>query len=194
MKGNNKTLLLVSVLSILVIISVIMFAIEEVSIALFCILFSLFIAVLLHRNYSLNKSPESLYKGTVANILKTYDAILVEIENLPDISEKKLIQTVSFKDLVNTEYELRKPVYYIHNENAYDFILINKDDAYTYTIKISDDKMSILENFLVEKIREKKNPNTELDMLDSLDKTTVIKVDDNKEYLVSPVRSAEHKT
>jgi len=193
MQANLKKIFLLLVLLAGIGCSVVLFMSEEYVIAAFCLLIAIIMAILLYRNISLNRSPESLYKGTVSNILKTYDAILVEVENLPDISEKKLIQTISFKDMLNAEYEFRKPIYYIHNDYAYDFILFNKDDAYVYTVKIGNDKMSIVENFLSEKIREKSNSNSDLDMLDSLENTTVIKLNEDKEYLVSPLRKEESK-
>ena len=188
MQANVKKILLVLILLACIAISVFMFIDEEYVIAAFCILFALIMVILLHRVIKLNSTPESLFKGTISDILKTYDAILVEVENLPDISDKKLIQTISFKDMVNAEYEFRKPIYYIHNEYAYDFILFNKDDAYVYTVKVGNDKMSIVENYLAEKIKEKNNSSSDLDMLDSLENTTVIKLNEDKEYLVSPVR------
>ena len=193
MQANLKKIFLLLVLLAGIGCSVVLFMSEEYVIAAFCLLIAIIMAILLYRNISLNRSPESLYKGTVSNILKTYDAILVEVENLPDISEKKLIQTISFKDMLNAEYEFRKPIYYIHNDYAYDFILFNKDDAYVYTVKIGNDKMSIVENFLSEKIREKSNSNSDLDMLDSLENTTIIKLNEDKEYLVSPLRKEESK-
>ena len=194
MQANVKKIFLIIILLACIAISVFMFIDEEYVIAAFCILFALIMAILLHRVIKLNSTPESLFKGTISDILKTYDAILVEVENLPDISDKKLIQTISFKDMVNAEYEFRKPIYYIHNEYAYDFILFNKDDAYVFTVKVGNDKMSIVENFLAEKIKEKNNSSSDLDMLDSLENTTVIKLNEDKEYLISPVRKDDTNT
>ncbi len=194
MQANVKKILLVLLLLACIAISVFMFIDEEYVIAAFCILFAVIMAILLYRVIKLNSTPESLFKGTISDILKTYDAILVEVENLPDISDKKLIQTISFKDMVNAEYEFRKPIYYIHNEYAYDFILFNKDDAYVYTVKVGNDKISIVEKYLAEKITEKNNSSSDLDMLDSLENTTVIKLNEDKEYLVSPVRKDDTNT
>lgn len=191
MKVNSK--LLLSILFVLfVILGITLWFMDEINIALFTFLFAIFSLILFCRENKINKSPESIFKSEISNILKTYDAILIEVENIPDLKDKNIIKTQTFKDMVNIEFEFRKPVYYVHNEESYDFILINKEDTYIYTLKINEEKNSLLEAYL-DNINQKNMNASDLDIIDSLDKTTVIRVDNNKEYLVSPVKKSENK-
>lgn len=170
------------------ILTIILYIGGEVSIALFTLLGMLIFSVLLIKNNNLNKSPESQYLGTINNILKTYDSILVEIKEFPDLTDKKIIKTLSFKDMLNTEYELRKPVYYISNEFAYDFMIIDNEDVYTHTVKRNDLVKSLLDEYIDKKNQETNEAERELKMLDSLDETVIIEVDGDKKFKVSPVR------
>ncbi len=170
------------------ILTIILYIGGEVSIALFTLFGVLIFSVLLIKNNNLNKSPESQYLGTVNNILKTYDSILVEIKEFPDLTDKKLIKTLSFKDMLNTEYELRKPVYYISNEFAYDFMIIDAEDVYTYTVRRNDLVKSLLDEYIDKKNQETNEAERELNMLDSLDETVIIEVDGDKKFKVSPMR------
>ena len=117
-----KKVLLTSVFALCLILSVLLVTSKEVNYALFSGLFTLFAGFMLIQTMKFDKNPQSKYQSTVKNILKTYDVILVEIDNLPDISDRKFVNTTSFKDMVNIEYEFRKPVYYVHDEDSYDFM------------------------------------------------------------------------
>lgn len=190
MKGNLKKLLFLLLLIGLSIISVILVFNDEITIALFTALFAFFSLILLLREICNNKSTESIYNSEISDILKTYETILIELDSLPDLKDKNLVKTLSFKDIVNVEYEYRKPVYFVHNDNSYDFILINNNDVYTYTTKLDKEKNSLLEAYL-DSLTPTDTKTGDLDIIDTLDKTTVIRLNDNKEYVVSPVRDKE---
>ena len=182
-----RKLVLTILFAIFLLLSVILVVSNEVNIALFSGLFTVFLGFMLVQTMKMDSSPTSKYNGMVNNILKTYDVILVEVENLPEISERKVVNTTSFKDMVNIEYEYRKPVYYIHNDNAYDFILLTDEEAYVYTLKNDENISSIFETYMKDKEKSKTSNEKQLDVLDSLENTTVIKLDDDKEYIVSPM-------
>ena len=88
------------------------------------------------------------YEDQLYGILKTYDSILVEIECFPKISEKKVVKTKYFKDLVNVQFDLRKPIYYFKEDNACDFLIISNDTAYMYTLKKNKETKSKLELYI----------------------------------------------
>ena len=184
-----RKLVLTILFSAFLLLSVILVVSNEINIALFSGLFTVFIGFMLVQTMKLDSNPENKYHGTVNNILKTYDVILVEIENLPEIYERKVINTTSFKVMVNIEYEYRKPVYYIHNDNSYDFLLLTDEEVYAYTLKNDENVLSIFETYLSDKVKKKNSSEKQLDVLDSLENTTVIKLDDDKEYVVSPMNN-----
>ena len=184
-----KKLALTILFAIFLLLSVILVVSNEVNIALFSGLFTVFIGFMLVQTMKLDSTPENKFYGTVNNILKTYDVILVEVENLPEISERKVVNTTGFKDMVNIEYEYRRPVYYIHDDNSYDFLLLTDEEVYAYTLKNNENELSIFEKYLSEKVKNKNSSEKQIDVLDSLENTTVIKLDDDKEYVVSPINN-----
>lgn len=133
-------------------------------------------------------NPTELFIYKVNKIIKTYDSVLIEIETLPKLTDKKIIKATTFKDMANAEYELRKPIYYIKGEHTCDFILLDKKNAYAYIVKESNEYNSVLEICLSNIEKGNKSIDKELDLIDNLDKTTVIKLDNMKELVVSPVR------
>lgn len=184
-----KKVLLASVFALCLILSVLLVTSKEVNYALFSGLFTLFAGFMLIQTMKFDKNPQSKYQSTVKNILKTYDVILVEIDNLPDISDRKLVNTTSFKDMVNIEYEFRKPVYYVHDVDSYDFMLLTDEDIYAYTLKKNEESLSRLEKYMSDKVKNQSTNEKQLDVLDNLENTTVIKLDGDKEYVVSPMNN-----
>ena len=148
------------------------------------VLFIIFISLFI-KNIDMEKSP---FESTLKKILKTYDSILVEVDCLPKLSDKKIIKTKSFKDIVNVQFEVRKPVYYLKDEKYCDFIIVSKEDAYIYTLKDSDEIKSIVEEYLLEKYNKEKELDEEFNFINSLDDTTIVKLDNENEYKISPVK------
>ena len=100
------------------------------------------------------------YQAKLNKILKTYDSILVEIECLPKISDKKIVNTKYFKDLVNVQFEVRKPIYYLRDALFCDFLVIGNDTVYIYTLKSDKEYKSNLEELL-----EKEDKKEEIEKL-----------------------------
>lgn len=89
---------------------------------------------------------KSKFQIEVDKILKPYNFLLVEIENIPNLSDKKTTYTESFKDILNVCKMIRKPIYYIVKKNAYNFILFDKKEVYLYTLKNTDSVNTLLED------------------------------------------------
>lgn len=189
MKSSNVVLLWI-ILIVLILVTAYTFCIGETNFALFGILFAFFDLVFICKNL-FSDNPYKKYNSKINNILKTYDCILVEIEKLPDLSEKKIIQTQSFQDIVNTEYEIRKPVYYLNNENGYDFILIDKEDVYVYTIRKEETSKTELDLYMEERNIQEMQLKKEQEVIGNLEQTTIIRIDGEQEFKVSPIRKKE---
>ena len=187
---NSKVVLLWTTLIVLVLFTAYMLYIKEMTFAIFGILFIVFDFIIICKGL-LNSNPNKKYDNTINNILKTYDCILVEIEALPNKTEKKLIITQSFQDIVNTEYEIRKPVYYLNNENGYDFILIDKDEVYTHTIRKEENLNTYLDLYIKERNIQEMQLKKEQEVIGNLDKTAIIRINGEEEYKVSPIRKKE---
>lgn len=187
---NSKVVLLWITLIVLVLFTAYMFYIKETTFCLYSILFILFDVIFICKSMFVN-NPDKKYNSAINNILKTYDCILVEIEVLPDLTDKKLIITQSFQDIANTEYEIRKPVYYLNNENGYDFLLIDKDEVYTYTIRKEENLNTHLDLYIKERNIQEMQLKKEQEVIGNLDKTAIIRINGEEEYKVSPIRKKE---
>ena len=77
------------------------------------------------------------YDAELKKIFRTYDSILVEIEILPKLSDKKIVKTKYFKDMVNVQFEIRKPIYYLKTPISCTFVIMTEDTAYIYEVLAS---------------------------------------------------------
>ncbi len=91
----------------------------------------------------LNK--EEPFTELLNKTLRTYDSILVEIEGFPKLNDKKIVKVKYFKDLVNVQFDLRKPIYYFKEEECCNFLILSSDTAYVYILKKNKEYTSKLE-------------------------------------------------
>lgn len=183
----NKVIFSV-ILVILLLLGVYLIYIKEVIYSLFMFLSSLFVFLFLIRSIKHSKDP---YKYDLQKLLNSYDCLLVEISELPNLENKKIIVTQYFKDMLNVQFNYRKSIYYIMGENTCDFILMNDQEVYGYTLKKNESDSSILEKYIETRATEQSAVDQEFDIINSLEKTAIIRVDKLKYYKVSPVRDKE---
>ncbi len=77
---------------------------------------------------------ENKYYKTLKKILKTYDNIIVNTSEIPDLSDLNVISVTTFEELIDAHSEVRKPINYIALKNEAIFILINDGMAYRYDL------------------------------------------------------------
>ena len=81
---------------------------------------------------------KSIYSKKLNKILKTYDGIIVEVKNLPDLINFNIINVSSFEELLDAHSEARQPInYYSENDKAI-FVLINDNMAWEYVLNKKD--------------------------------------------------------
>lgn len=135
------------------------------------------------------RSTEVIYKSKLNQFLKCYDAILVKSNNFPKLSDKNIIKIASMEDLVDAQAEIRKPIYYRLELGASSFVLLDSNEALIYILKESDDKVSSLEVIINELEKAKKDDkNIDASILENIEKTTIIKLENSKAFKVSPIR------
>lgn len=91
------------------------------------------------------KKNKSAFEKEVEKILKPYFYLLVEVENIPSMSGRKIIDTKSFNDILNVCKIIHKPIYYIAKKSTYNFVLFDEKNAYFYTLKNTDEVSSLLD-------------------------------------------------
>ena len=118
------------------------------------------------------KTNEEKYQAFLKKIKKAFVSLLVSSYDIPNLKDKILVNVENIDDLVDTALSVRKPIYYIEQEDMCDFILLHDDQACIYTLKASSDKKSRLENYLLELEESKKKKDTKF--LEDIDKTMEI--------------------
>jgi len=196
-----KNKIIIGVLSTLFIISLVFsmyFMIINV-IPLFMVSFILcvffFIFSVTYISYSKNEKEN--FESNVNNILRLYNSILVKTNSFPDIQDKVIIKLDNIEDLIDAQLEIRKPIYYIKQVQTCSFILIDNDEALVYIMKRNDDDISaldiIIKDINIIRKQEDRRKNISDDLLSDIDRTTVIKLSDTRQFKVSPVRKTKKK-
>ena len=170
--------------SILFIITFILFlVIDKIELSLISLLFLIISIIVLIKNILIVNKPNGLFNEYIKSIIENNENILVEINKFPDMKGKEIYRTQTVQDLLNLETSVKKPIYYTYNNDSYDFILLDNKKVYINTIRKNKGVISCLDLYLSE-LNNKKN---EYNLIEDLDKTTVIKIDKDKEYIVYPL-------
>ena len=136
-----------------------------------------------------NRNPEQVYDNEVKDILNTYDSILLKCSSVPDFDHRNIIKVESMDDLVDAQFEIRKPICYLKQSESCSFMLLDEKEVYVYVTKIDDEVLSPVEIEINNmKFRKKENTDMDSEMLQDIDKTTIIKLSNKKSYRVSPIR------
>ena len=181
----NNNVFKSGVVTILFIITFVLFIlIDKVELSLICLLLFVISLIILLKNIFTIKKPNGLFNEYVRTIIDNNESILVEIDKFPDLNNKKIYRTKTIDDLLNMETSVKKPIYYITNNDSYDFILLDNKKVYINKIRKNKNIISCLDLYLSDLNNNKKD---QYDLIEELDKTTIIKVDKDKEYIVYPL-------
>ena len=151
------------------------------------------ILIYLINSFFEEETPESIYNKILREIIKTYDSILVDVAKIPEMDVKTVINVSSFEKLLDVQYELKKPIFYKMSINSCSFLLIDSEIAYVFVLRISEDSFSPLDDIIAEVERDAKKRKEAKKILDNIEKTTIIKLDDLRKYKVSPIREKDLK-
>lgn len=142
--------------------------------------------------YHDTKDHYSLYKTKLRKVINTYDSILVKSEKLPDMIDHSIIMVASMEDLVYAQMVIKKPIYFYEEERSCSFVLIDEKEICVYILKANHEDTTATE-IIIDELRRQPEKKKDLDhsILDDIENTTIIKLDNHKTYKVSPVRKKE---
>lgn len=80
------------------------------------------------------KEKQYYYVKKVKSILKSYDAIIVNVKNIPKLNDLKVIEVNDFNELLDAHSEVRLPINYCDYDDRAEFVLFNDLMAWRYTI------------------------------------------------------------
>ena len=75
------------------------------------------------------------YESELKKILSTYDSIIVNIKKLPDLTDYKIIDVLTFNELLDAHSEVRMPINYFRDDIRSYFILLSDNTAWRYVMK-----------------------------------------------------------
>ena len=142
--------------------------------------------------YHDTKDHYSLYKTKLRKVINTYDSILVKSEKLPDMVDHSIIMVASMEDLVYAQMVIKKPIYFYEEERSCSFVLIDDKEICVYILKSNHEDVTAT-GIIIDEIRRQPEKKKDFDhsILDDIENTTIIKLDNHKTYKVSPVRKKE---
>lgn len=189
--NNKKTITVCSVIALIILAIVIVITFVTNLTGFGIILGALFVILTICLGIYLKEEPDE-YSTFIKNkkrILRTYDSIIVEVEDIPNIAGKNLIKVKSIEDLVDAQLELREPIYYKNDNDSCFFMLLHYNEACIYILKMNDSVVSPTEQSIRYMKEDKDTKDSSESILDNLENTIVYKLDELRSFKISPIRN-----
>jgi len=187
---ENKKLIVIGAIVALVILAIVLIVTLITQLyGFFIVLLTLFVVFIVLLSIYIREKPDefSVYQKEKKRILRTYGSVIVEVETLPNIAGKNLIKVKSIDDLVDAQLELREPIYYKNDNDSCFFLLLHYNEACVYILKLNEDVISPTEQSI--RFMKKEDPLSYDSLLDNIENTLVLKLDELKSVRISPIRN-----
>lgn len=188
MKRDTKIILLACFSILLLAISVLLLTTNYSTYTILTFTVTIVLVTYTILYYNETKDIYSIYKNELKRILNTYDSILVKSSALPNMKKHNIIKVASMEDLVYAQMVIKKPIYFYEEEKNCSFILIDEKEVCVYILKTQDDLISATD-IIIDEIRSAPiQEDIDHSILDDIENTTIIKLDNHKTYKVSPIK------
>lgn len=189
---NNKIIgIILSITLVLALITTILYF-GELQMYSYITLTLLMIGIIVLLMYLNNtKSENTVFKSKIKNIINTYDSILAKVDILPDLTDKDIVFIPKFEELINTQGETKKPIFYNVTEKTASFVLIDNNLVCYSIIKENDSLIDPIESKLMIANAKKNVKDIDESILADLEQTTIIKLPNIGSYKVSPIRKKD---
>lgn len=186
---NVKSVILMVLFAVCFVLSIIFYARSLTGYAILFITISILFGLFGGYFYIQGKNPKSAYENEIKSTLNTYDSILLKCNTIPNLDNRNIIRVESMDDLVDAQFEIRKPICYIKQTESCSFMLLDEKEVYVYIAKLKEDELSPVEIEINNmKYRKKNNSDMDSEMLQDIDRTTIVKLSNKKSYRISPIR------
>lgn len=194
MSDNKKIITISSIVALVILAIVIIITLINGLVGFGLILGALFLILTICLGIYLREDPDeySTYIKNKKRILKTYNSIIVEVEDIPNIAGKNIIKVKSIEDLVDAQLELREPIYYKNDSDSSFFMLLHYNEACIYILKMNENVVSPTEQsikYMKEDSEEKSKDQDNI--LENIENTIVYKLDELRSFKISPIRNQE---
>lgn len=189
MSKKTKSLLIILALIIYAIIIVICLINNLIGPAI--VLGAFFVILTICLGIYIREEPDefSTFIKNKRRILKTYNSIIVEVEDIPNIAGKNIIKVKSIEDLVDAQLELREPIYYKNDNDSCFFMLLHYNEACIYILRMNDDVVSPTEQSIKYMKEEPESKDKNESILENVENTIVYKLDELRSFKISPIRN-----
>lgn len=191
--NNKKTITICSIIALIILAVVIIITLISKLTGFTIILGALFIILTICLSIYIKEEPDE-YTAFIKNkkrILRVYDSIIVEVEEIPNIAGKNIIKVKSIEDLVDAQLELREPIYYKNDNDSCFFMLLHYNEACIYILKMNESIISPTEQSIRYMKEDKESKETEENILENIENTVVYKLDELRSFKISPIRNKE---
>ena len=194
MSDNKKIITISSIVALVILAIVIIITLINGLVGFGLILGALFLILTICLGIYLREDPDeyATYIKNKKKILKTYNSIIVEVEDIPNIAGKNIIKVKSIEDLVDAQLELREPIYYKNDSDSSFFMLLHYNEACIYILRMNENVVSPTEQSIkyMKEDSEEKGKDQE-SILENIEDTIVYKLDELRSFKISPIRNKE---
>ena len=183
MEKREKVVLFVAIELILILITGLLYFKDLKVYTIFFATLSAVILIFIVLYIVNNRNEDSAYASSLKNIMKTYDSILVSSEELPDLKGKNILMVSSMEDFIDAQVEIRKPIYYKRDVDSCSFVIVDNNEACVHVMKKDESVISPLEIEIERLVKEssKKTSAKKKSILENIEKTTIIRLDNMNE-------------
>ncbi len=191
---NTKIVILLSLFAICLVVAIVFFSVSLTGYAIFSLTASILFGLFGLRQFLESKNPKDAYENEIKNILNTYDSILLKCNTVPNFDDRNIIRVEAMDDLVDAQFEIRKPICYLKQTDNCAFMLLDEKEVYVYIAKLDEEEQTPVEIEIQNmKYRKKADSDMDAEMLRDIDKTTIVKLSNKKSYRISPIRKKQEE-
>lgn len=190
MKRDSKIILLACISVLFITLSIMLLTTHYQTYAILTFTVSIVLITYTILYYNETKDIYSIYKNELKRIQNTYDSILVKSNTLPELKNHNIIKVASMEDLVYAQMLIKKPIYFYEEEKNCSFVLIDDKEICVYILK-ANEEIACTTDAVINEIRAKiqqEEKDIDHSILDDIENTTIIKLDNHKTYKVSPIK------
>lgn len=189
--NNKKTITICAIVADIILALIILITLMNDITGIAIVFSALFIILTICLGIYLREEPDEFtaFVKERKRILRVYDSVIVEVEDIPNIAGKNIIKVKTIDDLVDAQLELREPIYYKNDNDSCFFLLLHYNEACIYILKMNDSVVSPTEQSI--KYMKADEPQVSENILEKLEKTVVYKLDGKKSVKISPVKTEE---
>ena len=82
---------------------------------------------------------KDIYSHKLKRLITTYDGVIVNVKNMPDLKKLNVINVTSFEELIDAHSEVRMPINFFEKSKKESiFVLINGSQAYVYNFNLKE--------------------------------------------------------